>query len=69
MLPSSSHDIQASICAEDGQEHAGEAWLGSSEQQQKKSHWDKDTQISSQDEALPEAGYPCSSQLHQSWTL
>lgn len=38
LLPSSPRDTQASVCAEDGQEHAkaGEAWLGSSAPRTKK---------------------------------
>lgn len=70
LLPSSPRDTQASVCAEDGQEHAkaGEVWLGSSAPRtKKKSHRDKGTHVSSQDEALPGDGHPCSSWLHQSW--
>lgn len=36
-------------------------------QKKKKSHQDKGTHVSSQDEALPGDGHPCSSWLHQSW--
>lgn len=36
-------------------------------QNKKKSHRDKGTHVSSQDEALPGDGHPCSSWLHQSW--